>query len=228
MCFSATANFVGSGVLGTIGAVTLTKVKHRRELVFASLPVLFAVHQFTEGFVWLGLDGRLSPEVTHDMAAAFMLYAQGLLPFLLPLSVFLFEPDGKGRRRMTPFLALGAGTSLYILWALTAYPTETFVKGNSIVYINQATNNLTVAVLYVIATCGSLFVSRIRPMIIFGAANLAILLIVMEFKRYAFTSLWCAYAAVASIIILAYFWKTSARRPFQYAQPLWAKFVAQT
>jgi hypothetical protein len=223
MCFSATANFVGSGVLGGIGAVTLTQVKHRRELLFASLPVLFAVHQFTEGFVWLGMDGKLSPDVTHGMAAAFMLYAQGLLPFLLPLSVFLFEPDGEGRRRMTPFLALGTGTSLYILWALTAYPLQVFVRGNSIVYINQATNNMTVAVLYVIATCGSLFVSKIKPMIIFGAANLFILLVVMEFKRYAFTSLWCAYAAVASIIILAYFWKTSRLRPFIYVKPLWAR-----
>ncbi len=87
MCFSATANFVGSGALAVAGVATLTKVKHRRELLFASLPVLFAVHQFIEGFVWLGLDGRLSPTVTHDMGAAFMLYAQGLLPFLLPLSV---------------------------------------------------------------------------------------------------------------------------------------------
>jgi len=57
MCFSATANFVGSRVLGAVGVVTLTKVKHRRELLFAALPMLFAVHQFIEGFVWLGLDG---------------------------------------------------------------------------------------------------------------------------------------------------------------------------
>ena len=118
MCFSATANFVGSTALGAVGIVTLTKVKHRRELLFASLPFLFAIHQFIEGFVWLGLDGKLSPTTTHNMAAAFMLYAQGLLPFLLPLSVLLFEPDGKGRRRMLPFLALGTGTTLYILWAL--------------------------------------------------------------------------------------------------------------
>ena len=94
-----------------------------------------------------GLDGNLSPQVTHDMGAAFMLYAQGLLPFLLPLSVLLFEPDGKGRRRMLPFVAIGVGTTLYILWALTAYPTQIFVKGNSIVYINDATNNTAVAML---------------------------------------------------------------------------------
>ena len=137
MCFSATANFVGSGVLGAIGVVTLTKVKHRRELLFAALPTLFAIHQFIEGFVWLGLDGILSPAVTHDMGAAFMLYAQGLLPFLLPLSVLLFEPDGKSRRRMLPFLVLGGATALYILWALTAYPLQVYVRGNSIVYINQ-------------------------------------------------------------------------------------------
>jgi len=56
----------------------------------------------------------------------------------------------------------------------------------------------------------------------FGAANLAILLIVMAFKRYAFTSLWCAYAAIASMMILAYFWRTSRIRPLKYARPLWA------
>ncbi len=220
MCFSAAANFVGSGVLGTLGVLTLTRVKHRRELLFASLPALFAVHQFIEGFVWLGLDGVLSPAVTHDMAAAFVLYAQGLLPLLLPLSVLLFEPDVDSRRRMLPFLAIGTGTTLYILWALAAYPLQVFIRQNSIVYINPATNNTAIAVLYVVATCGSLFFSKIRAMVIFGAANLAILLVVMAVKRYAFTSIWCAYAAVASIIILAYFWKSSGVRPFLYAESL--------
>jgi len=217
VCFSATANFVGSGILGAVGVVTLTKVKHRRELLFATLPTLFAIHQFIEGFVWLGLDGILSPAVAHDMGAAFMLYAQGLLPFLLPLSVLLFEPTAESRRRMLPFLVLGGGTTLYILWALTAFPLQLYVRGNSIVYINQATNNTVVALLYVIATCGSLFFSKIRMMVIFGAANLAILLVVMVVKRYAFTSLWCAYAAVVSVIILGYFWRSSGERPFLYA-----------
>jgi hypothetical protein len=220
MCFSATANFVGSGALGAIGAVTLTKVKHRRELLFAALPFLFAIHQLMEGFVWLGLDGILSPAVAHNMGAAFMLYAQGLLPFLLPLSVLLFEPNATSRRRMMPFLAIGAATTLYILWALTAFPTQVYIRGNSIVYFNQATNNMIVAVLYVIATCGSLFFSKIQAMVVFGAANLAILLIVMEVRRYAFTSLWCAYAAVASAIILVYFWRSAEQRPFSYAHPI--------
>jgi hypothetical protein len=221
VCFSAAANFVGSGVLGAVGVMTLTKVKHKRELLFASLPTLFAIHQFIEGFVWLGLDGVLSPAVTHNMGAVFVLYAQGLLPFLLPLSVLLFEPDVKSRRRMVPFLALGTGTALYMLWALATYPLQIFVRGNSIVYINSGTNNTALAVLYVIATCGSLFFSKVKDMVIFGAVNLVILLTVMAVKRHAFTSLWCAYAAISSVIILAYFWNTRLHRPFKYAEAIW-------
>jgi Family of unknown function (DUF6629) len=220
MCFSATANFVGSGVLGTLGIVTLTKVRHRRELLFAAFPTLFAIHQFIEGFVWLGLDGRLSPIVTHDMGAAYMLYAQGLLPFLLPLAVLLFEPNGPSRTRMVPFLVIGGATCLYILWALTAYPTQIFVRQNSIVYTNHGTSHMIIAVLYVIATCGSLFFSKVRAMVVFGVVNLAILLVVDAVKQYAFTSVWCAYAALASVIVLVYFWRSSGHRPLRYALAL--------
>jgi hypothetical protein len=216
MCFSATANFVGSAVLGTVGVVTLTRVKHRRELLFASLPTLFAVHQFIEGFVWLGLDGTLSPATTHYMGTAFALYAQGLLPFLIPLSVQLFEPNSPSRKRMVPFTILGGALTLYMLWALAAFPLQISVRQNSIVYVNAGTNYTTLAVLYIIATTFSLFFSKLPPMIVFGFANLIALLATMAVKRYAFTSVWCAYAAVASIIILAYFWRTSAFRPLHY------------
>jgi hypothetical protein len=53
------SKLVGSVALGALGIATLTHVKHRRELLFASMPALFAAHQFIEGFVWLGLDGIL-------------------------------------------------------------------------------------------------------------------------------------------------------------------------
>ena len=117
---------------------------------------------------------------------------------------------------MMPFVILGALLMLYMLWGLALYPLHISVMGSSIVYVNYATNMTWVAILYVIATCGSLFFSKVKDMVIFGAANLVILLTVMAVKRYAFTSLWCAYAAIASIIILAYFWKSAGIRPFKY------------
>ncbi len=216
MCFSATANFVGSGVLGAIGVATLREVKHRRELLFASMPLLFAVHQFTEGFVWLGLDGQLPAAATHDAGAAFMLYAQGLLPFLLPMGILLFEPTLGRRRAMLPFAVAGGALTLYTLWGLTAFPTEVFVRNNSIVYQNAATNETVVAILYVLVTCGALLLSKVRPMLLFGMANVVALLVTMAVKRYAFTSVWCAYAALASVLLWWGFRRSQLGRPFLY------------
>lgn len=172
MCFSATANFAGSAVLGTIGVATLTEVKHRRELLFAAIPCLFAPHQFTEGFVWLGLDHVLSPIVAHDAGAAYVLYAQGLLPFLLPLSILLIEPTLRRRRQMFGFLILGGALALYVLWGLVADPLQVSVRDHSITYLNAITATAWVAGLYVIATRGALFFSGFRYLVVLGCANL--------------------------------------------------------
>lgn len=217
MCFSATANFTGSVVLGAIGVATLKEIRHRRELLLAAMPCLFALHQFTEGFVWLGLDHRLSPMVAHDAGAAFVLYAQGLLPFLLPLSVLLIEPTLRRRRRMLGFLILGGTLAFFILWGLIAYPLEVSLRHHSIVYLNAMTTTAVVAVLYVIATCGALLLSGFRDLVVLGWVNLAGLIVVMLIRAYAFTSLWCAYAAVVSVIIYFFFRRKRHEQPTNYA-----------
>ncbi|MGC2656835.1 MAG: DUF6629 family protein [Bryobacteraceae bacterium] len=216
MCFSATANFTGSAVLGAIGVATIAEVKHRRELLFASLPCLFALHQFTEGFVWLGINGKISHTALQGVAAAYVLYAQGLLPFLLPLSVLLIEPTRHRRSRMMYFLALGTGLTLYILWGLMMDPLQVYAHGHSIVYNNVLTTTKPVAVLYVIATCGALFFSGFKDLVILGWLNMVGLIIVMLIMSYAFTSVWCAYAAVVSVVIYFFFRRSRGVRPVKY------------
>jgi hypothetical protein len=218
VCFSASANFVGSAILGTIGVATLAEVKHRRELLFGAMPLLFALHQFTEGLVWLGLDHKLPPIVAHDAGAAFVLYAQGLLPFLLPLSVLLIEPTRDRRRRMLGFSVLGGMLALYILWGLVAYPLQISAGANGVVYLNHISTTTLVAMLYVTATCGALFFSGFRPLAVMGWVNLAGLLVVMLVRRLEFTSLWCFYAAVVSVIIYFFFRQSRLQRPAKYAQ----------
>ena len=217
MCFSASANFVGSAVLGAIGVATLTEVKHRRELLLAAMPCLFALHQFIEGFVWLALDHKLPPVVAHDAGAAFVLYAQGLLPFLLPLSVFLIEPTRGRRLRMLGFTILGGGLAVYLLWGLIAYPLQVSSGNNGIVYLNRISTTTLVAELYVIATCGALFFSGFRLLVLLAWLNLVGLLTVMVVRRLEFTSLWCAYAAVVSIVIYFFFRRSRLERPANYS-----------
>ena len=197
--------------------MTLAQVKHRRELLFAAMPCLFALHQFTEGFVWLGLNGTLPSIVAHDAGAAYVLYAQGLLPFLLPLSVLLIEPTWGRQRRMLDFSLLGGALAVYILWGLIAYPIQVYAQGHGIVYLNQISTTTLVAILYVAATCGALFFSGFRPLVLLGWLNMVGLLIVMVVRRYEFTSVWCAYAAVVSVVIYFFFRQSRSDRPAEYA-----------
>lgn len=217
MCFSASADFVASAVLVAVGVATLREVKDRRELLLAAMPCLFAAHEFIEGFVWMGLDGSMPQWVAHDAGSAYVLYAQGLLAFLLPFSVFLIEPTKRQRRRMMAFVILGGVLSLYLLWGLIAYSTSIAMQAHSIVYVNPITTTTLVAVLYVIATCGTLFFSGFRALVVLGWANFIGLLVVSVVRHYAFTSVWCAYAAVVSVIIYFFFHGTGKHRMERYA-----------
>jgi hypothetical protein len=174
------------------------------------------LHQFTEGFVWLGLEGKLSQTALHGVAAAYVLYAQGLLPFLLPLSVLLIEPTRHRRSRMMYFLLLGSGLTLYILWGLMMDPLQVYSVGHSIVYNNALTTTKVVAVMYVITTCGALFFSGFKDLVILGWLNMVGLIIVMLIMSYAFTSVWCAYAAVVSVVIYFFFRRSREARPAKY------------
>jgi hypothetical protein len=53
MCFSASASFGAGAALTVLGVLSLRKSESRSHIMFASIPLLFAAQQFTEGFVWL-------------------------------------------------------------------------------------------------------------------------------------------------------------------------------
>jgi len=201
MCFSATASFASSGVIAVAGIATLARARHPNEWLLAGIPLLFAVHQFNEGMVWLGLGGQLDFGSLAGWGFAYLLFAQALLPLLMPFSIWLIETSRHRQRRILPFLFLGAGLAVYILWALLHYDTQIFERGHSVVYHNPATTSVLVAILYVTATCGALFFSGYRYIVLFGVLNLLGLIAVLLVKQYAFTSLWCAYAAVTSMLI---------------------------
>jgi hypothetical protein len=73
------------------------------------------------------------------------------------------------------------------------------------VYKNPASSQRWIAQLYVIATCGALFFSGYRYTVALGALNLVKVLLTIWLKQYAFTSVWCAYAAVVSVLIYFHF-----------------------
>jgi hypothetical protein len=208
MCFSATASFAASGVIGSIGLATLRHVRDPRALLFAAVPMLFALHQFTEAFVWLGLDGKIGPIALGHVTFLFMVYAQGILPFLMPLAVLLMEPLGWRRRIIIALTLLGAMVCAWMIYGLVAFDSQCHVEQHSIAYRNAFTGNFTASLLYILATCGALVMSTHRVVRTYGVINVIGLTITQIIKEEAFASVWCFYAASLSIVI---YWQFSRR-----------------
>ena len=61
------------------------------------------------------------------------------------------------------------------------------IQQHSVVYYNVVTTTTSIAMLYVLATCGSLFFSGFSELVVLAWANLIGLLAVMTVKRYAFS-----------------------------------------
>jgi hypothetical protein len=87
MCFSPEADYAAAAIVGVVGVATLRRVETRRELLIGSLPLLFALHQFTEGFVWLGLRGDVSPGVAGAAKSVYVIFAYVALPVIVPLGL---------------------------------------------------------------------------------------------------------------------------------------------
>lgn len=208
MCFSAGASFVASGLIGLIGVATLRHVREPRALLFAAVPMLFAMHQFTEGLVWLGLDGEIGPVALDHATFLFMFYAQGILPFLMPVAVLLMEPPGRRRKAIMALTFLGAFVCAWMIYGLIFFESTCFVEQHSIAYRNPLTGNFWVSLLYIVATCGALVLSSHRVVGWYGVLNIIGLTIAQIVKEFAFASVWCFYAATLSIVI---YWQFRCR-----------------
>ena len=75
MCFSATASFSSSVVIGALGIYSIKSVTHTHQKYFAAIPFLFAVQQFSEGFVWLTLNYQLSMKYQDFFTQLFLSFA---------------------------------------------------------------------------------------------------------------------------------------------------------
>ena len=109
MCFSAEADFVSGALIGAIGVATLSQVEKPREIPLAALPAAFALHQFTEGFVWRDLDADAgATHATGPAVFVYLVFAWILIPVVVPLAIMALEPPGRTRRRIGVFVGIGA------------------------------------------------------------------------------------------------------------------------
>ena len=220
MCFSATASFGASAVLGTVGVISMAKTKKSPQRVFAAIPLLFAVQQFTEGMLWLSLKNADLASWQSSLTYIFLLFAMAVWPFWIPFTIWLLEKDAKRKKIIKGFLWIGAIVAIGVCFILFSYPVEVVTPfcfscptpASSSVYqhlhyefaIPSLVKKLIVAfsVLYIAATIITPFISGIKKMKWLGIVFLVSYLFAVIFYNGFVISVWCFFAAVLSFVVL--------------------------
>ncbi len=199
MCFSASASFIAGGGLAALGGASLVVAKKENKLL-ATFPLLFGIQQISEGFQWLNLNAGTN---SHAAGHLFLFFALIIWPLYVPIFVYLLDK----KRILKWFMLLGATTALYFSWLML---TETIVISKVNACIRYSFNSPLedpIFFLYLTAIFGSLLISSHKAFRWYGAAALISAAVSWIFFTMAFTSVWCFFAAILSVIFLLYAYK---------------------
>lgn len=203
MCFSASASFVASGVLGVVGVASIKTVQSKSQIPLASIPILFAIQQFIEGFLWLSLTNSGYVGLEESTTYIFLFFAQVVWPFLVPFAMFYLEKD-KLRKKILGYLTLfGAAVSMYLAFCITFYPITGSISSNHISYIIDYPHSQSwfSGVFYFIPTVFPALISSVKGMRLFGLTILISFIVTKVFFAEHVVSVWCYFAAVLSVLI---------------------------
>lgn len=208
MCFSASASFGASMIIGSIGGVALKKAKTSSQKVFALIPIFFAMQQFIEGLLWLYLLEPAGTSSNFGLISTttylFLIFAWIIWPSFIPYTFYLLEKNIKRKRVLKGLVFLGILVSIVLTYILIFHKTTPIISNYHIRYEVSFTHSMAwvLAVFYIVSTVFSCFVSSIKWIWSLGVINLCSYVISkLVFGEYVL-SVWCFFAAISSVIIL--------------------------
>lgn len=205
MCFSAGASFAGAAILTATGIATIRVSEKPSQKLFASIPLLFAMQQASEGVIWLTLK---SGEHGHLQFVALIIYLVMALiawPLIIPVSVRMMEPDIKKKKLLIAFLVAGSVVALFYVYCMFTFDTTPRIENHHIKYGGELPKSimLTAFFIYLTATIVPLFISNVRRMKVMAILIFLSLVVSGIFYKEYLTSVWCFFAALISVVI---FW----------------------
>lgn len=205
MCFSASASFGAGVVLTVIGIASIKKAETRSQVVFASIPLIFAIQQITEGFLWLALSNPDFAMLRWPTTYIFLFFAQIVWPFWVPFSILKLEKEPRRKKTERVLMVIGAVVSLYLAYCLISFRVEAKIIGMHISYEQDYPAGLKRygGILYIIATVTPPFFSSIKRMWTLGAAILISYFLTTIFYTDYIVSVWCFFASIISVAVLA-------------------------
>jgi len=218
MCFSATVSFTTGTLLLPVSAYALRRASliDKRYFPLAAFPLLFGLQQIFEGVVWLGLSGVL-PQYERAATLGFLFFAFLLWPILVPVAAWRLETDRFRQWLIIILMAMGAtlGSLLYSPLLLDSSQVVPSIIHHSITYSSSLFTDGLVSrefncAAYTLAITAPLLISSLHPIRVYGLLLLISVVVSALFFHYAFTSVWCLFAALLSIYTLRLLPKCSA------------------
>ena len=202
MCFSPDADAVVGGIVVVIGVDALRHVREPKQILLASLPLLFGLHQLDEAFVWWGLQGHVSESLERIGVWVYLLFALAALPALVPLAVLAVERSPARRRLIGLLSILGIAVGVSLGVAVFRGSVNAAIDGRHIAYdVSALSQGRDLTALYVVAACGALIACSYRDIAALGVMNLVAVPVLMWMTVSGFISLWCFWAAIVSVVI---------------------------
>lgn len=204
MCFSAQASFAASAILLLVGARAVSQIKSPRQLMFAFTPLLFSIQQLSEGVLWLTLANTTSSALSTMMIYSFLFFALIIWPIWIPSALFLIEKNKFSQKILLIFTIIGSSISFYFLYSLATQGSSAQIIKNHISYnfYKSFFHRGIMAFIYCIPTVGSFFIASMPILKFFGIALLTSIAITVVFWKFCFTSVWCFFAALLSILTI--------------------------
>lgn len=187
-----------------VGVNAIRKVRIRKDLFIACIPLLFALQQLTEGLLWVALEQGEIPEAQFWLANLYGIFIGVIWPFYAPFALYQSEADNRIRKVMASLLVAGLGLAAYTIIGLINEPITAHIVNDSIRYEHDVEAQQFVLTMYLFATCAPFILASDRYLNITGMALTLGFIVAFLAYRETFASIWCFFAAVASALIYFY------------------------
>lgn len=200
MCFSATASFSACTVLFGIGVLCVKQVRDRSQLAFASIPLLFAIQQLSEGVIWMTFDWN-APGLRVLATQVYSVFSHVLWPIYVPIAAWAMERVAWRRRCLGALSLAGVASAVFLAYGMVAAPVKAVLIGGHIDYASAHFYLPVSLTLYLAATTLGMAISSHRMVQLFGlTAFVAAGLTHLAYAQW-FLSVWCFCAAVLSVLV---------------------------
>lgn len=208
MCFSATASFAAVTALAPAGVYGVNRALRYcpKYLIITITVIAFTIQQVLEGFMWLYIDEN--GELVITLAKSFLFFSHFYWPIAMPLTALLTDTNKtkKGIYLITTIVGAVFATFLYFPLLMGEDKVLVAIVDNSIQYdmkllYDSFVSRKITGVIYALFIVVPLITATDKHMKHFGWVIILAGLPTYFFYYHAFTSVWCFFAAIASIYI---------------------------